>query len=151
MQVSSQSTAALGPFSRPIKIAYPTPAARGGARMLPQYLKEHWTKIMIAVMGGVLSGFFAGALSSRESATLGQVVYAAGVTGNPSATRIPATQQPKAEPASSTGEPANMQEVSRLRQENQQLQALVDELQKERPSPSRHMKARHRRHTSVHT
>lgn len=147
MQVGSQSAAALGPFARPIKIAYPTMAVHGGARTFARYLKQHWTKITIAALGGVLAGFFAGALSSREFSAPGQVVYAAGTATAHNATVVATTHRdPSVEQFA--GAQASLQEVSRLRMENQQLQALVDELQKERPqSHSRKYKAHRRRHS----
>ena len=81
MQVSSPSTATLGSFCRPMKVLYPAPAASSGVSVCARYLREHWTKIAVATVAGVLAGFLAGAVSSREYMPLTQVVYAAGETG----------------------------------------------------------------------
>src|ERR1700685_3649447 len=80
MQASSQYAAAINPFSRPIRVTYSAPAVRSGAGVCVRYLREHWTKISVAVIGGLLAGFFAGAVSSREYMPMTHVVYAAGAT-----------------------------------------------------------------------
>jgi hypothetical protein len=156
MQVSSQSTATLGLFCRPMKVAYPAPAVRSWAGVCVRYLRKHWTKIAVAVTGGVLAGFFAGAVSSRESLELNQVVYAAGTATNTNASAL-GTVQHQTAPAEQNqaqrnqSEQATQQEMSRLKAENQQLQALVDELQKERPAAhNRRVKTHHRRRSAAH-
>jgi hypothetical protein len=137
MQVSSQSAAALGPFCRPMKVAYPARAVDesmiSGARLLcMRYLREHWTKIAVALIGGLLAGFLAGAVNSRESMAIGQVVYAAGVTPGQASAVTAAVVSASGMAKPSATEQAALEEVSRLRAENQQLQARVDELQNER-------------------
>ncbi len=145
MQVSSQPMATLGSFCRPMKVVYPASAVRGRAGVCGPYLREHWTKIAVAIIGGVLAGFFAGVVSSREYLPLAQVVYAAGAP----ATRVTNTASLQPPSAEAQRDQAAVQEVSRLRAENQQLQALVVELQKERPAAhSRKARAHHRRHSS---
>jgi hypothetical protein len=149
MQVSSPSAAILGSFRRPTKVFYPAPAVRSGASVCARYFRQHWTKIAVAMFGGVLAGFLAGAVSSREY-VLDQVVYAAGAMSTPGVPMLAAPQQ-RAEAPRNPGEQATLQEMSRLRAENQQLQALVDELQKERPAVhSRKGKAHHRRRSGAH-
>jgi hypothetical protein len=144
MQVSSPSAATLGSFCRPMKVLYPAPVVRSGASVCVRYFGEHWTKIAIAIVGGVLAGFLAGAVSSREYMPLNQVVYAAGAVPSAEAPMITAALR------QSPGEQAALQEMSRLRAENQQLQALVDELQKERPAVhSRKGKAHHHRRSGA--
>lgn len=136
MQVSGQYSAALSPFSRPIRIAYPDSAVRGGVGICARYLRQHWNKIAVAIGAGVLAGFLAGAVSSRENPALSQVVYAAG----PAKQAVPEAAQVQ----NTMIQP--MQEVSRLRAENQQLQALVEELQKGQPAVRGHRaKAHHKR------
>jgi hypothetical protein len=149
MQVSSQSTATFDAFCRPMKIVYPAPTVRSCADVCVCYLKQHWTKLAVSIIGGVLAGFFAGAVSSREYLPLNQVVYAAGTARNANA---PATAPLQKVPAErNPAEQATEQEVSRLRAENQQLQALVDELQKDRPAAhSRRAKTHHRRRAGAH-
>jgi hypothetical protein len=144
MQVSSQLTAALSPMSRPFRVAYPVAAVRGGAGLCRRFWREHWKKIVVAVIAGALAGFFAGAVSSREYMTPSPVVYAAGVATNRAET--PA-QEDSAAPGAAVQQAA-AQEMTRLKAENQQLQALVDELQKELPaSHGRRAKTHHRKRT----
>jgi hypothetical protein len=145
MQVTSYNAAALGSFSKPIRIAYPVPAVRKAFAVSARYMKEHWIKITLAVLGGLIAGFFAGAASSREYTALNQVVYAANLP--------PAQSSPAVSPAPSpsAANQAVAQEISRLRAENQQLQSLVEQLRKGSPAThSRRAKARHRRHASSH-
>jgi len=146
MQVGSQSMATLRPFCHPMKVVYSAPAVPNYVSVCVSYLSEHWTKIAVAVIGGLLAGFFAGAVSSREYTALSQVVYAAGVTTNQTA---PAVLENTAA-QSNAAEQATLQEVSRLKAENQQLQALVDELQKERPAPHSRRARAHRRRRGAH-
>jgi hypothetical protein len=147
MQVSSQSAAALDSFCRPMRVAYPAPAVRSGARWCERYLREHWNKIAVALMGGVLAGFLAGAVNSREYVAVTQVVYAAGVNGNRNNPALVGAQQQDAAAQRIAAGQAAFEEVSRLRAENQQLQSLVDELQNERASRKH---THHRRHNSAH-
>ncbi|HEX3685868.1 MAG TPA: hypothetical protein VHU83_25280 [Bryobacteraceae bacterium] len=154
MQLSSQSTATLGLFCRPMKVAYPAPAVRSCAGVCARYLRAHWPKIAVAVIGGALAGFFAGAVSSRQTLELNQVVYAAGTATNASTL---GTAQLQTAPAGQTQaeqnevQQATQQEVSRLKAENHQLQALVDELQKERPAAhNRRVKTHHHRRSPAH-
>lgn len=147
MQVSGQSTATLGPSCRPMKVLYSAPAVPSYVSVCVCYLSEHWTKIAVAAIAGLLAGFFAGAVSSREYTPLTQVVYAAGVATN----RTAPTVLEKTAAQSNVAEQATLQEVSRLKAENQQLQALVDELQKELPAThSRKVRAHHRRRSGAH-
>lgn len=149
MQVSSQYAAALGPFSRPTRVVYPTAAVRTEMSVCARYLREHWRKITVAVMTGVLAGFFAGAVSSREYRGLTQVVYAAGVARNQTPP-VATVQQQSALAQQSAAAQATAHDVSRLRAENQQLQALVDELQKGRaPAHTRRVRAHHRRRNAA--
>jgi len=97
---------------------------RSGAGFFPQYLRQHWNKIAIAAASGVLAGFLAAAVSSRENPPLTQVVYAAGATTQPALAS---------------------QEVSQLRAENEHLQALIDQLQKAHPAARAHKAKVHRR------
>lgn len=157
MQVSSQSTATLGLFCRPMKVAYPASQVHSCSDFCARYLREHWTKIAVAVIAGALAGFFAGAVSSREYLAMNQVVYAAGTATNASATAqrqdalAQRNQAARSQTQQTEAEQATEQEMSRLRAENQQLQALVDELQKERPAAhGRRIKAHHRRRTGTH-
>jgi hypothetical protein len=108
----------------------------------------------VAVIGGALAGFFAGAVSSRQTLELNQVVYAAGTATNASTL---GTAQLQTAPAGQTQaeqnevQQATQQEVSRLKAENHQLQALVDELQKERPAAhNRRVKTHHHRRSPAH-
>lgn len=151
MQVSGQSMATFDAFCRPMKVVYPAPAVRSCADVCVRYLREHWTKIAVSIIGGVLAGFFAGAVSSREYLPLDQVVHAAGTTLNANAPTL-ATAPPQNAPAERNQTiQATQQEVSRLQAENQQLQALVDELQKERPAVhTRRVKTHHRRRAGMH-
>lgn len=147
MQVSGQFATTADSFCRPIRVAYPAPAVRSGARWCERYLRAHWNKIAVALIGGVLAGFLAGAVNSREYFSVNQVVYAAGVSANPRNPALARAQQQNAPAQRSAGEQAALAEVSRLRAENQQLQSLVDELQNERVS----RKYTHRRrHSSAH-
>jgi hypothetical protein len=143
MQVTSYSAAALGSFPKPIRISHPIPVAPKAFAVSARYMKEHWMKITVAVLAGLVAGFFAGALSSREHTAFNQVVYAA----NLPSTHTSAPASSAASP--SAADPAVAQEMSRLRAENQQLQSLVEQLRKSSPSAHlRRAKARHRRHTS---
>jgi hypothetical protein len=139
--VSSQYSAAWSPLSRPIRIAYPATALQGGAGTHKEYVRQHWSKITIAVVAGILAGFLAGAVSSRENPPLTQVVYAAGVTTSGTA-RSSLAEPWQGAPATTQ---ASAQEVSQLRAENEHLQALVDQLQKAHPATRSYRAKSHRR------
>ena len=135
MQVSSQLMAAYGPLPRPIRVAYGSEgavskAAPGVAGAFEQYVKEHWKKVAVAVGSGLLAGFLAGAVTSREYLDPTRVVYAA---------------TPQVAPGNSLPGQTALDELARLRVENRQLRALVDDLQKGRPaSHGRHLRPRRR-------
>lgn len=132
--MSSQYATALSSLHRPIRVAYPVRTANGAA-LCVRYLKKHWKKITVAAAGGVFAGFLTGAVSSRVAVPLSQVVYAA-------TARTPA---PQAALDVSTVNQQAMAEVSRLRAENQQLQAMLDDLRKHSPrSRTHHARVRRR-------
>lgn len=147
MQVSVQPAANLDSFCRLIRVAHRAPAARNGARLWERYLRAHWNKIAVALIGGVLAGFVAGAVNSREYFAVTQVVYAAGVNAKPGNPALAGVEEQNAAAQRNASEDAALAEVSRLRAENQQLQSLVDELQNERASRKH---THHRRHSSAH-
>lgn len=151
MQVSSQSTAALGAFCRPMKVAYPVRPVNKSLELCLGYLREHWNKIAMALIAGLLAGFFAGAVNSREFLAMGDVVYAAGLVPTPSGSAAWAVKRASEAARPSAAEQAAIEEASRLRAENQQLQALVNELQNEHaPAHARKGHARHRRRSGSH-
>jgi hypothetical protein len=140
--MSSQATALNGLY-RPIRVAYPI-RTENRAAVCMRFVKAHWKKITVAIAAGVFAGFLAGAVGSKEAISLARVVYAA----TPTTRASPSVHGSAAVPASrvvSAGNQDTVAEVSRLRAQNQELQALVQELRKQ-PQHVRTHRARARRH-----
>jgi hypothetical protein len=120
--MSAHCTTAFHALYRPIRVAYPA-RSEDRVTMCIEYVKAHWKKIGVAVLSGIFAGFLAGAATSRADFPLSQVVYAAPIA-SPASTKVSSVT------ASATS-PDTAAELSRLRAQNQELQALVDKLRKQ--------------------
>lgn len=142
--MSTQYAAALHSFSRPFKVAYP---ARYESRvgLCFDYIKAHWKKISMAAAIGMLAGFIAGVVSSRTGPLLTETVYASSPA--PAANMVALKPMP---PSGATSQVAQ-DELARLRAQNEKLQTMVAELEKETPTAhSRRGKVHHRRRGRAH-
>ena len=140
--MASYYAAALHSFSRPFRVAYPRREAKGATLWLG-YVKAHWTKIAVAAGLGMLVGFVAGVVSSHFGLLSTPVVYAA-----PSPARNFAALKPQAPTAANQ---IAQDELTRLRTQNEHLEAMLAEFQKTPPpAHARRAKARHRRRARAH-
>lgn len=132
--MAAYCSTALHALYRPIRVAYLGHTEDRAAYW--EYAKAHWKKIGAAALCGILAGFLAGVESSGARSSLNTVVYAAAPTAAPATARLLAVA---AVPGSGAAA-----ELSRLRAENQALQAQLESLRK-RPAPVHaRAKAHHR-------
>lgn len=137
--MASSYAAALHSFSRPFRVAYPT-RHRQGTTFWLDYVRAHWTKITVAVGIGMLVGFIAGVLSSRAALPFADAVYAA--SSAPAPTIVVKSSAPTA------ANQVAQEELTRLREQNKQLETMLADLKKTAPSAHAHrLQSHHRRRT----
>lgn len=138
--MAAYCTTAVHTLYRPIRVAYLS-RRENRTSVWVQYARVHWTKIIVAALCGIFSGFLAGTVT-KGGFSPDRVVYAASPGVRAVAAKAPALSGGVSTPEASAAE------VLRLRAENQQLQALLDTLRKHPATPAhaRRAKAHRRRH-----
>lgn len=134
--MAAYCTTALHTLYRPIRVAYPGRSENRIAACV-RYAKAHWTKIGVAVLSGVFAGFLTGAVTSRTEAPPDRALYAATEPAHLGTKALAAPVK--------LASPDNTRELSRLRAENQELQALVETLRQHPASTRAHRAKGHRR------